>query len=508
VKQVLASVVMAVTVAALVFGGLAAPTVWAGPEVCNCPHAGDASGDGSLDLLDVVYIIEGAFNGGPVFWDPDCPKSRSDWNADGILDVRDICAASDHIFMGGLAPINPCDCLINPPLCAVVVDPNPGGSGNTVVVESKMAFAGQTGVPIGIKLTNLVHLRYVVVPLVARSINPGSFITAVKMSFADRLAGSLLDDVRSRNQYADPDGTCNVGGFGTITWCVKSNNPYPSRSVDASPEGFLFVAGTFFSGMEFDPGSDATGSLVLTVDVTSTFGSFEIDTTCTDPANHLEFIQGNPLPNMPIVPAFTKGIITIVPNTPPIAQCQNVSVSAAADCTADASVDNGSYDPDGGPVTVVQTPLGPYPLGITPVTIVVTDAFLAADTCEATVTVIDDTPPVITCPDSLFVGIGPEESGAVVNYTCTAADNCPGVTVACTPPSGSFFPRGFATVTCIATDAANLADTCQFSVNVFTLCFDRLSDVNCDGVVDVFDIMLLIDISFNGAEQVPCPGPK
>jgi cytoskeletal protein CcmA (bactofilin family) len=54
---------------------------------------------------------------------------------------------------------------------------------------------------------------------------------------------------------------------------------------------------------------------------------------------------------------------------------------------ADA-VNNGSYDFDGGPVTLDLSPAGPYPLGDTTVTLTVTDSDSESDSCEATVTVI------------------------------------------------------------------------------------------------------------------------
>lgn len=153
-------------------------------------------------------------------------------------------------------------------------------------------------------------------------------------------------------------------------------------------------------------------------------------------------------------------------NNPPIAICQDVTVYADANCQANASVDNGSYDPDGDPVTIVETPPGPYTVGATLVTLIITDDKGAADTCQGTVTVIDNTPPVPQCPDDIVVDNDAGVCGAVVNFTATVTDNCPGPTISCSPASGSLFPIGTTTVTCTATDASNNTSTCSFTVTV------------------------------------------
>jgi len=65
----------------------------------------------------------------------------------------------------------------------------------------------------------------------------------------------------------------------------------------------------------------------------------------------------------------------------------------------------------------------------------------------------------------------------VVNYDPpVASDNCPGVQVACVPPSGSCFPLGTSTVTCTATDLAGNTASCSFTVSVFDLCVQDDSD--------------------------------
>jgi hypothetical protein len=71
----------------------------------------------------------------------------------------------------------------------------------------------------------------------------------------------------------------------------------------------------------------------------------------------------------------------------PIALCRNVTVSADSNCQGIASVNTGSYHPDGDPITIVQTPSGPYNLGSTEVTLTVTDGFGTSSSCIGTVTV-------------------------------------------------------------------------------------------------------------------------
>lgn len=95
-------------------------------------------------------------------------------------------------------------------------------------------------------------------------------------------------------------------------------------------------------------------------------------------------------------------------------------------------------------------------------------------TCSFTVTVNDTQPPSIDCPDNVTavtVLTCPASSATIVNFPPpTASDNCPGVTVACVPPSGTSFPVGTTTVTCTATDASGNTATCSFSVAVFDVC--------------------------------------
>jgi microsomal dipeptidase-like Zn-dependent dipeptidase len=153
-------------------------------------------------------------------------------------------------------------------------------------------------------------------------------------------------------------------------------------------------------------------------------------------------------------------------NTNPLAKSKNVTVSADANCSAQVSIDDGSSDPDGDPITLSQSPAGPYSRGTTLVTLTVMDSFGASNTSQATVTVVDDKLPTITCPLNQVVS-ATSSAGAAVNYPApTVADNCPGAKAVCSLPTGSTFSIGINTVTCTVTDASGNQATCNFTVKV------------------------------------------
>ena len=120
-------------------------------------------------------------------------------------------------------------------------------------------------------------------------------------------------------------------------------------------------------------------------------------------------------------------------NQPPVAICHDVTVSAGSTCTASPffSISNGSYDPDGDPITLAQSPTGPYPVGITPMILTVTDSKGASSECTGKVTVVDTTPPTITFASANPSVLWPPNHKMVsVTLTVTATDNCGG-TPAC-----------------------------------------------------------------------------
>jgi hypothetical protein len=73
--------------------------------------------------------------------------------------------------------------------------------------------------------------------------------------------------------------------------------------------------------------------------------------------------------------------------------------------------------------------------------------------------------PTLTVPADITLE-ATSPSGNAVTYAATATDNVPGVTVACSPTSGSTFAIATTTVTCTATDAAGNHTTRTFTVKV------------------------------------------
>jgi HYR domain len=197
----------------------------------------------------------------------------------------------------------------------------------------------------------------------------------------------------------------------------------------------------------------------------------DIDSTFVPPAANFSFFD---VMSSPITPNYYDcdlGDIIIgevsCENNPPVALCTNVSADADANCEATETVDNGSYDPDSDPITVVQTPPGPYALGENSVMLTVTDNKGLADTCYATITVEDNSPPVLTCPSDISTGNDIGVCGATVTFSASATDNCDPPDITYDPPSGTFFTVGGSTqIQVVATDDSDNSDTCYFNVTV------------------------------------------
>jgi hypothetical protein len=129
-------------------------------------------------------------------------------------------------------------------------------------------------------------------------------------------------------------------------------------------------------------------------------------------------------------------------------------------------------------VNVVATPPSGswFSVGSTLVTVIATDPSANADTGTFTVTVIDDQPPDISCPDNITVSSDSGYYGAFVDFDLSAYDNCRVASIGSDPEPETLFPIGITPVQIVAVDATGLADTCLFTVTVV------LDDPDSDGL--------------------------
>jgi hypothetical protein len=188
-------------------------------------------------------------------------------------------------------------------------------------------------------------------------------------------------------------------------------------------------------------------------------------------------------------------VINLNPTSPPVALCKNITVPANNNCQGIAGAldfNDGSYDPDPGSVLAFTVwPESPYPLGTTTVTLTVNSTIGGSSTCIATIEVIDDEPPMITCRN---VVLYLDENGfAEVNTDtlATATDNC---SVAVLESIGYqsfncesivFSPTGYV-APAVAFDPSGNSSTCNNSI----LILDTIPPTaSCQNVVVQLDNM-------------------
>ena len=225
---------------------------------------------------------------------------------------------------------------------------------------------------------------------------------------------------------AAPVGQCSA----TVTYSLPTVNencgaaPTPTCN---PPSGSSFPVGTTTVNCSATDQVNNTGSCSFTVTVT---GTQPLSITC--PAN--------------ITTALSPGQCSTPVSYP--------QPDVTNGCSGTSSV---SCSPPSG---------SSFRAGVTTVTCTATSGTITA-TCSFTITVTDNQPPTITCPGNIETTTEANQCSAVVEFpTPTANDPCFGVTVNCSPPSGSRFSIGAQTVNCTATDASGNTARCSFIVTV------------------------------------------
>jgi hypothetical protein len=354
---------------------------------------------------------------------------------------------SAYIFLGECIATTPPTITASP----VTVQQGQSVTGAGIATVSDNEDAASTlavsvvsgGTATGVTLTNISNTNGAITANVAASCNANSGTVRLRVTDSTGLTGEADLQVNVTPK-GPPVITCpaNITAANAAGQCSATVNFSAAASDDC--DGSLTPTCLPASGSSFN-----VGTTTVTCSVTDTSGnaaqcSFTVkindsqSPTVTCPAN--------------ITKATASG------------QCSAVVTYANATATDNCP---------GIGTPVCAPPSGSSFLkGVTTVTCTATDAAGLTASCTFTVTVNDTQPPVITCPASI-VGVtpGPNASCLAVNYPAPAAsDNCPGVTTVCNPPSGTCFPLGTTTVTCVATDSAGNSAQCGFTVTTFDFC--------------------------------------
>ncbi len=216
---------------------------------------------------------------------------------------------------------------------------------NEMTIESLTIGAGGTA-NIGVFVTNDLTLKYIIAPLVVRPISGGSYITSLKLNVNSGRMNGKLADVMIYNGYQAPNGVCPTtqpsSALGTINEPALDANTMP---VPTSPAGLMIVRGIIL-GATLPAGTDGTTpSFTIVAGLNASCpGSFEIDTTCADPANHFVFVRATGTPG--IVASFNKGLINVICNPCPTNTTNLATVSATIGVAASKALSSTDDEPN------------------------------------------------------------------------------------------------------------------------------------------------------------------
>ena len=155
-------------------------------------------------------------------------------------------------------------------------------------------------------------------------------------------------------------------------------------------------------------------------------------------------------------------------DAPTFGSTPDITVEATSASGAAVDLSGVSASDDNGTPSIVCSPSsGTFPLGTTSVSCTATDTVdLTTSTAGFNVTVQDTTAPSLSLPSNISAA-ATSSSGATVTYSASASDVVDGgVTVNCSPSSGSTFGFGTTTVSCSATDSHGNGASGSFTVTV------------------------------------------
>jgi hypothetical protein len=197
----------------------------------------------------------------------------------------------------------------------------------------------------------------------------------------------------------------------------------------------------------FDPDVGDSITCTQTPDCPYTMGTQRVTLTCTDKAGNASACEAT---------------VTVKDMVAPTIACPAEQVLACTAGGAKASFTPTASDHCGGVITACSPASGTtFPVGTTATVCTAFDEAGNRASCSFGVTVRDEVPPTVTCPEPSTFECN--ASSPVVPPAATATDVCKMGSVT---PSATSFPLGTSTVTYTATDAAGLQATCSTSVTV------------------------------------------
>jgi len=287
------------------------------------------------------------------------------------------------------------------------------------------------------------------------------------------------DPFRQCESFVFPVGTTNVtytatDNAGNVTTGVQHVTVH-----ETTPPIFTSVP----ANVTVSTGPGATSCGVVVSD--ATLGTATVADNCDTTVIRTGVPAGNNFPvGMTVITYTAKAdtsvtatqTVTVIDDTPPVvtapAAVTLFTGPGATSCgvtvaNLDATLGTGSASDNClgvGAVSRSGVPAGnSFPVGNTTVTYSATDAHGNTASATQVVTVVDNTPPVVTAPAAvtLFTGPGATSCGVTVANldatlgTGSATDNCSGVgsVIRTGVPAGNSFPVGTTTVTYSATDA-------------------------------------------------------
>ncbi len=207
--------------------------------------------------------------------------------------------------------------------------------------------------------------------------------------------------------------------------------------------------------------------------------------------------------------------VTVIDNVAPTATCQNVTVQLNAAGTASiTSNDIGSNSDDVCGLASLSLDITSFDcsaVGDNTVSLTVTDNNGNASSCQATVSVVDEVDPTLTCPQDMTIQTDPGECGAYASIPKPApADNCgiqnlksryrmldetgspAGSWSAWANDQSGFFDLGSYEIQWRAKDASNNESFCSFTLDIID---EEAPEVICKDVT----------VSFNGEGKISIP---